>query len=222
MPYVSMTECVLIPVPSTSLALEWNPLRFSAKKCEANFTTMSTTSSINDILPQDVLQYILSFIDVHQNTKVCHKWNLLSYKNEMIYTRQIYKKFAISSNQHNNCQRRTYIIHPNRHRLNKYETDAGFNSIYNDLSSALDIIKSGDQILIHKEIDASITLIQSAAFKICIIGIESDVIISGSININNSSISFQNISFIRPTIFSMIPDSEFVKITIYLCFWMSS
>ena len=176
---------------------------------------LEITESINDILPEDIIQYILLFDGIYRHKRVNHKWNLLCNKNETILMRQIYKSFNQQTHDQQNTNKthsnkitnNIFIIHPNRIRLNQFELTSGYTSIFNDLISVFNIIRSGDIILIHKgNYDTSLTWQHTIdnLNNITIIGLETDVIIAGNININNSTgITLKNLSFIpAPTMFN--------------------
>eukprot|EP01084_Bolivina_argentea_P232997 392537_1 len=107
------------------------------------------TLKINDILPDDVIQHILSFNEYHHGKSICKKWKQHSDTNENIYFSKIYTSIVPNSHIPYGKNNNTFIIHRSRKTLNKIEKQFGFTGIFNNFSKAINICKPGDKIFVH-------------------------------------------------------------------------
>ena len=104
--------------------------------------------SINEVLSDDAMQHVLSFLPSNRNRTVCKSWNQLLRQNETKTLRNPYQSVKDSD-----LSTKTYIVHPKRDRMHKIEIERGFEGIYNDLEKLLITISSNDRssatVLIH-------------------------------------------------------------------------
>ena len=120
--------------------------------------------SINDILPSDLIQYILSFNALDSFSAKYAKivntnWRKLSNSNQRNYYLQIIQMLNKNSPiSYDNNKNNTFIIHPKRKRPTLIEKQFGFKGPYNDIFSKNDYsytyrlsfeINKGDRILIY-------------------------------------------------------------------------
>lgn len=84
--------------------------------------------SIERILPQDIIQYIISFhlLDLQSIKCVSRKWNLLSRKNEKLHYIKLLKKTDQSFVTYDETKNTTYIIRHPKSNLTSIEKDMGF------------------------------------------------------------------------------------------------
>ena len=162
--------------------------------------------SIQEILPDDVQQCILSSDGLYHPKTICKKWKLLSDKNETIKMRKIYRSTMVPppSNQVGS----TYVVHPKRTHLNAIEISLGYKGPFS-LSKALnnEHLKDGDRLLIH---DGNYTNDNGESFvvnkSLQIIGVSKNVWFEDEWNSYNifrlegqngtrKSVNFENISF---------------------------
>ena len=146
-------------------------------------------ASINEILPDDVLQHALSFDDLYQSKTVCKKWKSLLDKSE---DNIMYQPFIDESST--NQSGSTWIIHPKRPSLNRIERELVFKGPKHMIDAMHNCV-DGDRLLIH---DGFYSLSRTAINKsIQLIGIGKNIQFDRSMFIsgNNRNIRLQNISF---------------------------
>ena len=124
--------------------------------------------SINELLGDDAVQYILAFNnDDRSNTRVCKAWQISFNKNEINLLRKIHTPWK-------NHKNRIIIVDQKRPKLHELEKRLEFLGPY-DLLKAMQMHKSGDKILFrngHYKMPAGYDF-----NDINIIGIESNVIL---------------------------------------------
>ena len=105
--------------------------------------------SINRVLPNDVVQHILSFGHCNQNRDVCKQWNCLNIQNEKNMLQKMYrsmmerypKSFAPDSN--------TWVMYPGRPSLHPIEIEMGLKGPLAPEMVNDDVMKPGDRVLVH-------------------------------------------------------------------------
>merc|ERR1719203_1018475 len=84
-------------------------------------------ASIDDILPDDAVQHILSFDGLYHPNAVSTKWKSLSDKNETNYLKKVYAPTIVDEEDDDAIQyRKTFICHPKRTHPHPYETALGY------------------------------------------------------------------------------------------------
>ena len=83
-------------------------------------------SSINNVLPEDVIQHILSFGHLNQNRTVCQQWNRLNQQNETNVLRAMYNEVDDRNLPSLDRGGEIWIIHPTRPRLHPIEIRRGY------------------------------------------------------------------------------------------------
>ena len=111
--------------------------------------------SINNTLPDDLMQYILAFSDFDEsssNRTVCKQWNVLQKWNEETMLRNAYQsvseKYPEMLPQGNN----TWIMHERRTTLRPIEKRLGFKGPVFNLDEVEGRCNSGDRVLVHASI----------------------------------------------------------------------
>eukprot|EP01083_Nonionella_stella_P287614 979093_1 len=120
--------------------------------------------SINDMLLDDPLQLILSFVGLYCPRLVCKKWQKFSVLNETIHIARIYESANIK--KHSNKENKTWIVHPRRPYLHTIEKDLGLHGPINTFPYAsvplgaehaspehlevmINSLNNGDTLLLH-------------------------------------------------------------------------
>eukprot|EP01084_Bolivina_argentea_P007552 14162_1 len=109
--------------------------------------------SIDDKLPCDLLQHILSF-NQSFNTKIINKkWNKLTKQNDNLIMKQRqeaikkyeFKHYILFDDNINDI----WIIHPNRTQLTNKEINLKYKGPINNIQTAVNLCKSGDKLFIY-------------------------------------------------------------------------
>eukprot|EP01084_Bolivina_argentea_P292731 503336_1 len=102
-----------------------------------------TILPINDLLPDAILQQILSFDNLYHPRLVCRQWHALSIQNETNYMHEIYQTININDFPKDG---KNWVVHPKRKYLHQVEKDLGFKGPINctDYSG-----ENGFEALIH-------------------------------------------------------------------------
>ena len=143
--------------------------------------------SIDKILPDDIIQYILSFQSITDNHKtyVSKQWEKLSNQNERNYYLQLQSRLDKNGpiRPYNKTKNNTWIIHPTRTQLTKVEEEFGFKGPINDIVDALDSItndfecQSGDRLIIHEGVHNLHMVRGTICTDLSIIGVGNEAII---------------------------------------------
>ena len=105
--------------------------------------------SVDDILPSDVMQHILSFDGFYHSKAVNKQWKHLCDMNEGNEMTRLYANIPSPSN---NQAASTYIIHPKRTHLNAVEIERGYKGPMNiEDAFKKHNLKDGDTFLLHDE-----------------------------------------------------------------------
>eukprot|EP01083_Nonionella_stella_P090731 253510_1 len=162
--------------------------------------------SMTDILPDDIMQHIVSFTD-SLNMKYINKPFYTCYnKNKLLELKQrqcIIEKHVLPCNvqyqQHND----TWIIHPTRNHLDSEEIAKGYKGPLNDLRDVVDAVKSGDKLLFHDgkyaETNSAEFCFLDTAGEYQVIGIGNNVFIEFC-NMNESFLVSRHLSFKNVTL----------------------
>eukprot|EP01083_Nonionella_stella_P069391 184996_1 len=108
--------------------------------------------SLTDIVPQDIIQYIVSFTDSLDMKYINKSFNSCYNKNRTMEFKQRQRiidaqEFIpnIKYEQHN----QTWIIHPTRTHLNNEEIAKGYKGPINAMDDVCDTIRAGDKLLFY-------------------------------------------------------------------------
>ena len=81
---------------------------------------------INEVLPSDVMQHVLSFGHLNRNRTVCQQWNRLNQQNEEKMLRAMYNAVDERNLESLGRKGQTWIIHPKRRTLHPLEIRRGY------------------------------------------------------------------------------------------------
>eukprot|EP01083_Nonionella_stella_P087098 242168_1 len=107
---------------------------------------------ITDILPDDLIQHIVSFSDSLAMKYIDKAFNNCYNKNkalELKQREQIIEKYAFNPGVKYGEQNKTWIIHPTRTHLNSEEIANGYQGPLNELIEVADAVESGDKLLFY-------------------------------------------------------------------------
>ena len=90
-------------------------------------TVFNNLLPIHKVLPEDVIQHILSFDDVHQNRTICKHWNRLNQQNEENMLREMYNAVDDGNLEPLGSGGQTWVIHPTRRTLHPMEIRRGYH-----------------------------------------------------------------------------------------------
>ena len=173
---------------------------------------------MNDLLPDDTIQHILSFDGRDISKLVNKKFNRLCKINERIQWNQAEEALKAFLFDHNNQfnqefntfrmehmhDNKTWIVDESRTVLNDEEIKRGYYGPLNDLDAAINHCNDGDTILVH---DGDYAFLEGAEFdkNIQIIGVgdevnfdvadDKQISIGADTETAPRSVSFQNIQF---------------------------
>jgi len=112
-------------------------------------------ASIDEILPCDVMQHVLSFDSFYHPRTVSKAWKSLSDKNEANYLKKMYAPVIVDEKDDDAIEYdKTFICHPKRTRAHPYEIGLGYEGPMS-LSKAIERVNCADgfgqnyQILVH-------------------------------------------------------------------------
>lgn len=111
-----------------------------------------TTISVNQIIPRDAMQNILSFRYCYFRSPpmVCKPWNALYKLNQENMLRSVYQKVADQYPDKLPQRNKTWVMHYDRNRLHPIEQRLGFQGPLNSIDAAVQRCKSGDRVLVHE------------------------------------------------------------------------
>ena len=118
----------------------------------ANRKLYFESSSIDYILPTDMIRQIISFQELrHPNTKCVNKlWKTLSEEIETKHYQTLHDTLnADSPIKYDNTSNKTWVVHRRRRHLPTVEANIGFNVSVQSIDYALKQAQSGDRILVH-------------------------------------------------------------------------
>eukprot|EP01083_Nonionella_stella_P107558 311659_1 len=108
--------------------------------------------SMTDILPDDLIQYIVSFTDSLQMKYVSKPFNACYHKNKAVELKQRQRAidkqeltYKPNYQQHNT----TWVIHPTRTHLTSEEIANGYEGPMNELKELVENVKKGDKLLFY-------------------------------------------------------------------------
>eukprot|EP01083_Nonionella_stella_P278279 946325_1 len=108
--------------------------------------------SITDIVPDDIMQHIVSFTD-SLNLKYINKtFNSCYNKNKALTLKQrqqIIEQHALNPTVKYEENNNTWVIHPKRSHLNREEIASGYKGPINELLDAMFTVQSGDKLLFY-------------------------------------------------------------------------
>eukprot|EP01083_Nonionella_stella_P078140 213670_1 len=111
---------------------------------------------IDNILPECIIQHVLSFNSLNHAKSVSTKWKKYSEKHEAIFVKQMLA--AITNNQyglHDSNKNTIWVVHPSRKKLHPWEEQFGCKGPINTfriediLGRGIIKLASGDRVLIH-------------------------------------------------------------------------
>ena len=121
-----------------------------------NETTAKTfyynSLSIDEIMPTDIIQHILSFqcLEELNWTKIVNKqWKKLSNRNEKMRYLKLQESLDKKLPDPYKSTNRVIIVHPFRTQLTSIEKKLGFSGPINNMPSAINMLKSGDRLYFH-------------------------------------------------------------------------
>eukprot|EP01083_Nonionella_stella_P097431 273868_1 len=152
--------------------------------------------SVTDILPQDIIQHIVSFGDSLKTKYINKAFNNGYTKNQRLQLTQLQQ--IIDTHEFNPTipqyeeGNKTWILHPTRTHLNSDEITKGYEALLNDLNEVRDVVQSGDKLLFHDgeyayqfETDEDLSETLFSNYDLQLIGLGKDVFIK--MNSNDSS-----------------------------------
>eukprot|EP01083_Nonionella_stella_P174055 602287_1 len=107
---------------------------------------------ITNILPDDLIQHIVSFSDSLAMKYINKAFNGSYNKNKTLELRQrqqVIDKHAFNPSVKYGEKNQTWIIHPTRTHLNSEEIAHGYNGPLKDLKGVKDAVKPGDKLLFY-------------------------------------------------------------------------
>eukprot|EP01083_Nonionella_stella_P166452 556549_1 len=159
---------------------------------------------ITDILPDDLMQYIVSFSDSLCMKYINKAFNNFYNKNKALELKQrqhVIDKHVFNPTVKYEEHNKTWIIHPTRTHLNSEEIALGYTGPLHDLKAVHDAGESGDKLLFH---DGHYETIDTEIENLCcddlqFIGLGSDVVIKLyedpllDMLLNGQSVYFKNV-----------------------------
>ena len=110
---------------------------------------------IGTVLPDDVMQHILSFEEFYakiENRIISRKWNRLYQKNEENMLRTLYRSITEKYPEPLTPANDTWIWHEVRRQLHPVEQGLGFRGPLYGLDEVHKKCKSGDRVLVHRDV----------------------------------------------------------------------
>ena len=110
---------------------------------------------LKTVLPEDVMQHILTFEDFYSNSEnriICNQWNRLYQKNEENMLRTLYDKVNETYPEPLTPENDTWIWHDARRRLHPMEQRLGYRGPVYGLDEVDQHCKSGDRVLVHRNV----------------------------------------------------------------------
>ena len=110
---------------------------------------------IGAVLPDDVMQHILSFEGFYakiEKRTICRKWNRLYQQNEEKMLRTLYRPIAAKYPELLTPSNDTWIWHEVRGQLHPVEQGLGFRGPLHGLDEVHRKCKSGDRVLVHRNV----------------------------------------------------------------------
>eukprot|EP01083_Nonionella_stella_P281210 956861_1 len=107
---------------------------------------------ITQILPDDVIQYIVSFTDSLHIKCINKAFNMCYNKQRLLQSKQrqcFIDKQMLTPNIEYTTHNQTWIMHPTRTHLSSEEIAFGYKGPMNNLQDAFRAVQSGDKLLLH-------------------------------------------------------------------------